>query len=418
MSKQVDIAIVGGGAAGMAAAISAARSNPHLSIVILEKNPRVGKKLLATGNGRCNLTNQRIRAACYHGDVSDGMRLLSVYPPQAVVEFFQSMGVLCREEEEGRTYPYNGQASAVLDALRKEMQRLHIQELCNFSVQKIERRDFFALYSAEGEVISARRVILACGGKASPQLSSDGLGFLLAKSMGHSVTPLVPALAPVRTDPGLVRPLKRVRVRAAVSLSEQGNTVQKENGEVQFVDAGLSGICIFQMSHYASKYASQKKLEIVLDLLPEYSERQISRLIGEIAQRYPCLPAMDILSGVINKRVGQEVVRRVLKEDISRPCRDVTEKYREKIVQTAKSFRFPVMGIFPWKQAQVTSGGIPLKEVSVPQMESKKWKGLYLVGELLNIDGICGGYNLHWAWSSGLAAGKSCAADFGGNPDD
>lgn len=423
-AKKVDIAVVGGGAAGLMAAVTAAHQckaqklSKPATIVVLEGAARVGKKLLATGNGRCNLTNTHMDISHYYGDSCLIKPILEQYTPQSVMDSFLSLGLLCREEDEGRVYPYNVQASAVLEILRRQLDDLRVEIICDFSsvsIQKISRG--FELFSNDGQIVLAKNVILAFGGKASPQLGSNGSGFTLAQSLGHSVTPLFPALVPLKTTPERAKPLKGMRSAAVASLLADGKTLKKEIGEVQFAETGLSGICIFQLSRFVSEYFATHKIcekpyefiEISLDLMPDYSKADIVDFLQKTGRLFPNLPASEMLTGLLNKRVGQEIVKHTLPQLTGKSLSSLKAFQLHAVADTIKDFRFTVTGTMPWQNAQVTAGGVPLGEVELTSMRSRKCGNLYLAGELLNIDGDCGGYNLHWAWCSGIIAGRAAA---------
>ncbi|WP_326975079.1 NAD(P)/FAD-dependent oxidoreductase [Caproicibacter sp. BJN0012] len=402
--RQADLAVVGGGASGLAAALAAAASGKRGSAVVLEKNPRVGKKLLLTGNGRCNLTNRGAGdGSHYHGDAG-AREVLDRFPPERILELFQKAGLLCRELDGGRIYPYSLQASSVLNVLRRNLDRFGVEVLCGFDVKDIRKSDGgFLLSSPEGD-LPARRVILAAGGSACPQSGSDGGGYSLAKALGHTVVPVYPSLAPVKTDPARVRPLKGVRCPVSAAFRTRGQVVRASAGEVQFTENALSGICIFELSRCFGDLRAPKDAEIALDLFSGYSLERVTGLLRAAAEGAGELSAPQLLEGFLPKALCVELSRYAFggasgvlrREDLGR------------LASAAKDFRFPVRGTFSWDRAQVTAGGVPLSELT-ESLESKKCRGLYLCGELLDVDGDCGGFNLHWAWASGLAAGKAAA---------
>ncbi|XOQ49570.1 MAG: Aminoacetone oxidase family FAD-binding enzyme [Eubacteriales bacterium] len=406
-----DIGIIGGGAAGLMAAVCAAqecrKNRIPARIAVLEANPRVGKKLLATGNGRCNLTNRNLSAEHYHGDTDLAMPLFKKYTPQRIIDQFSSLGLLCREREEGRIYPNNLQASAVLDILRFQLESLGVKTLTDFPAAAVKKTGAaFTVHSQSGTV-SAKRLIFACGGKAYPQLGSNGNGYPILKSLGHSVTGLFPALVQVKTDPARAKPLKGARSAACATLLAGGKPVKTVCGEVQFTENGLSGICIFELSRLAGELKAEKKLEIALDLLPDYTEEEVFAMLQALRKTLGLMPAEEFLGGCVNKLVGRGVIRAALRR-IPRQANEYRTDDLKAIAKTVKDFRFEVTGTLSWKDAQVTAGGVPLKEVD-ENLQSRFCPGLYLAGELLNIDGDCGGFNLHWAWSTGMAAGTACA---------
>lgn len=406
-----DIGIVGGGAAGLMAAVCAAqecrKSRIPAKIAVLEANPRVGKKLLATGNGRCNLTNRNLSAEHYHGDTSFVLPILKQYTAQVIIDQFASFGLLCREQDEGRVYPNNLQASAVLDILRFQLESLGVKTLTDFSVTAVKKSGTgFTVHSQSGTV-SAKRLIFACGGKAYPQLGSNGSGYPILKSLGHSVTGLFPALVQVKTDPARAKTLKGARSAACATLFADEKPVKTVCGEVQFTENGLSGICIFELSRLIGELEASKRLEIALDLLPDYTGEEVFAMLETLRKTLGLMPAEELLAGCVNKLVGRGVIRAALRR-IPRQANEYRTDDLKAIAKTVKDFRFEVTGTLSWKDAQITAGGVPLKEVD-ENLQSEFCPGLYLAGELLNIDGDCGGFNLHWAWSTGMAAGTACA---------
>lgn len=412
--ESVDVVVIGAGASGLMAGVclaeEAVRRHRKEKILILEAAQKPGRKLLATGNGRCNITNSNINSKKYHGDYKLARSVLEKYPAQAVMRKFSSLGLFFREEEEGRVYPYSAQASAVLDLLRFRLDTLGVEIRCGVKVSSCQKQgSVFLLSSEEGPILQARKIVLTTGGKASPQLGADGRGFLLAQKMGHTVTPLFPSLVPVRTAPERVKALKGMRSRATVRLLVNGRVWKKERGEVQFTENGLSGICMFQLSRTVSEIFSpqtrkktENSVEISIDLMPEYSEKE---LLEQLLQRRFLLKevaSLDFLTGMINKRVGQEIIRISLKNCPS-TVGQLTAEMCARIAAAVKDFRFPCLGVMSWQNSQVTAGGIPLTEINLDTMESEICPGLYFAGEILNVDGDCGGFNLHWAWASAMA---------------
>ena len=403
-----DIAVVGGGASGLAAALTAAErakgTGAPLKIVVLEKNPRVGKKLLMTGNGRCNLTNLHAEPERYHGDAQAASEILRRFPPERVVGMFREHGLLCRALEAGCVYPYSLQASSVLNMLRYGLEAAGVETLCDFPVRRVENiPGGFAAVSDE-KAVKARKLIIAAGGRACPQSGSEGDAYELLKPFRHTVTRLSPALVQVRTDVKRVRPLKGVRCMASASLVVGGDRVATTRGEVQFTENSLSGICIFELSRNVGD-CGEKTPEIVLDLAPEYKAEELAALLGAQARVCGEMPASVATEGILNKALGVEVTKAAL-SGASAPAGSLTAGDIRRIAETMKRFRFPVQGTLSWQNAQVTAGGVPLAEVDAG-LQSRFCKGIYLCGELLNVDGDCGGFNLQWAWASGIAAGLS-----------
>jgi len=409
MQTKIQLAIVGGGASGLMAAITAAEMyQGNKRITILESAPRVGKKLLATGNGRCNLTNMNANISHYYCYTKFIQTILNTYSPKRVIETFQALGLLCKEETEGRVYPYSLQAAAVLDLLRLKAEALHIETICYCCVIGLKASNQkFVLTTSSQETIVAEQVIIATGGKSAPQLGSHGSGYLLAKQMGHAVTSVYPALTLLRTPPEYVKSLKGMRSHAVATLLCNRKVIRHEKGEVQFTEHGLSGICMFQFSrHVAMGIANKNKLSVSLDFMPEYSVATLVDHLTHIVKIYPQIPAIEILSGFINKRVGQAVVKTALANSNATLSGQLSKSEIMLIANMIKRFLFPCIGVADWKQAQATAGGVSLEQLT-ESLESRLHCGLYFAGELLNIDGDCGGYNLHWAWISGMTAGKA-----------
>ncbi|MDD5953064.1 MAG: aminoacetone oxidase family FAD-binding enzyme [Oscillospiraceae bacterium] len=414
MADVAEIFVVGGGASGMAAAITASQTLQKQKqpgrVLLLEKEPRIGKKLLATGNGRCNLSNLAAGPSHYHNGGSWASPLLRDYPAKAVIRAFEQMGLLCRSDGEGRVYPYNLQSSAVLEILRLQLQRNGVQVVCDCPVTAMQKKGaVFQLTTPKGNWFS-RRVILSTGGRAAPKLGSDGSGAALAKTLGHTICPQFPALSPLCCDGAASLGLKGMRSQAVVSLLDNGNVCQTEQGEVQFTDYGLSGICVFQLSGQALELLNKgHSVTLSLDLMTEWKQEQLTKKIAGQGKRYPELPTLSLLCGFINQKVGQAVVKQALGKQIPQKAGDCRYDQYEQISKTVKAFRFSVTGSPGWDSAQVTAGGVDCKEVDGTTMASRRCRGLYLTGELLSLYGDCGGFNLHLAWSSGMAAGQACA---------
>lgn len=406
--EQWNIAVIGAGASGLIAAYQAAKALGPGSVLLLEGNPKPGKKLLATGNGRCNLTNLHIAPQHYHGDVALAAPLLARYPAQRVMDAFGGMGLLCRADGEGRVYPNNLQAAAVLQTLWDACREAGVTERWAFPCREIRpEKGGFLLHGPEGQRLFARQCILACGGQASPKHSCPGGGYALAEALGLPVTGLRPSLVPLKSPAKALRSLKGMRCKARAALYCQGEAVYAESGEVLFGDGALSGICIFNLSARLGETAPAG-LEVSLDLLEAMEEAQVLAYLKGLRAAHPQRPAGELFAGALNLRVGWELVKS-LNIPGDKPLSRLGDRDLARAAGLAKDWRFPVTGPGPWESAQVTAGGVPLREVDPETLESKKHPGLYVTGELLNIDGDCGGYNLHWAWATGLAAGTAAA---------
>lgn len=409
--RRCKAAIIGAGASGLMAACTAARTLGKGNVILLEASPKPGRKLLATGNGRCNLTNQSIEAGRYHGDPIPP-QLLAAFPGARIVDEFRRLGLLTRTDPQGRVYPNSLQAAAVVRALCGACRQAGVELVCSFPAESLRPvRGGWLITAGDGREIFAQRCVLACGGKASPKLSG-GAGYGLARELGHTVTPLFPSLTGLRVPEKQVKPVKGMRCRAEASLYRDGALVGRESGEVIFGERGISGICVMNLSA-GMRGKEIKGVALSLDLLESFSPSQLLEYLEELCLSQPELPAGELLAGAINIRVGQEVIKRggiPLSAPLSRLTRDQLRRTAEGV----KAFRLPVSGTLGWDDAQVTAGGIPLSQVDPETMESRICPGIYITGELLNVDGDCGGYNLHWAWTTGLLAGRALAAAWKG----
>lgn len=400
MAKQWHTLIVGGGASGLAAAVFCARRIGGEQVILLEKAPRVGKKLLATGNGTCNITNRRADVSHYHGaDASFTAPALEAFSPQACIDFFESLGVVCSSREEGREYPLCEQAAAVLDCLRLELKALGVTEQCEAVVTAIRPESgAFAVMTAN-ETLRAKHVILATGGAAAPALGGSAEGYALATTLGHRKTPLFPSIVQVKTDTTFVKAMKGLRTDATVSFLLNGKPLCRYTGELLFTEYGISGPAVMQISRAVGDWERRKNgtMEAVIDLLPALSEKA---LIAQLSAR-PARMAEDFLTGLLHKRIGQTVCRAA-----GLSLSDMVTDYRT-LAAIIKRFTVKVMGTQGFGGAQVTAGGIDTRDVDPITLESRLVPHLHLIGEMLDVDGDCGGYNLHWAWASAYAAAQA-----------
>lgn len=401
--KQIntEIAVIGGGAAGLVAAAEAARTGAR--VLILEKLPRVGKKLLLTGNGRCNLGNRDRSMKNWHGSLAQCEKILSAFG--AAEDFFKARGLFCRADNEGRLYPISNTAASVLDALRFDAAAYGVEIRCDCPVTAISaERGGFLLDTPQGAVY-AKKVIFAVGGAAAPSCGTDGSGFRLIEKW-HTPSVLQPALAPIRTDAKMVSALKGMRLSASVSLDAGTKHIADSVGEVQFTDGALSGICVFNLARYVD---SNQRQTLSLRLLPEWEDDSVRKSIKTLFAQRSLLPAEDLLTGLVPKRVGQ-VILKSCGIAPSVPAGQIPREARTLLSERFLCWSFPVRGVAQFQNAQVTAGGIRGEEVDESLM-SKRCKGLYFAGECLDVDGDCGGFNLQWAWASAVCAGRAAAKD-------
>ena len=418
------IGIIGGGASGMAAAIAAARADGHLAseIVILEKKDRIGKKILATGNGKCNLTNLSFSIdtaeAYYHCDKPALLkRVFSHFSAQDTLDWFASMGMLTTSQN-GYVYPLSKQASTVLDTLRFELERLGVCIVTECEITHIERRKDgtpgFAVHT-QTDSWQFERLILSCGSPAGERPGEGRDGYAYAKALGHTVRKPLPALTALRCEGDIWKGMAGVRCDCAIclTLGEGREEVRLwERGELQLTDYGLSGIPIFQMSGQAARALENgKRLRATLDFLPEYREEgeESWKALVERKMAMGEGRTLEVLfCGLVNKKILQAL----MKKHGLKPQEIAGLSLRKRILRVFEDLRaFPavVTGTNSLQNAQVCTGGVPLSQVK-ETLESLRCAGLFLTGELLDVDARCGGYNLQWAWSSGTLAGSSAAA--------
>lgn len=503
-SRKRTVAVIGGGAAGMVAAIEAARAGAIVTLI--EKNAQLGKKLATTGNGRCNYTNldmvDRIggKFRGFHPEFAEAA--LDVLPPEAVLDWFREIGVEPRFRG-SYVYPNSDQASAVVDALREELHRLSVKVHYNAEVKSVQRVDADAeaspvkvpmpgkMASADGAaasqipqkrdaayfliqctdaVVKADRVILAAGSKAAPKTGSNGDGYFIARKLGHRIVPYVPALCGIRCAGDAFKALAGIRTEAALELVIDGHCVDREAGELQLVDYGISGIPVFQLSRYAA-YALQegKKAAVYINFLPGFTEGNVSaeaavrdserniplgsavrdseqvssaaeasmtevsgakntqnaqkelrgsavedpkdralQLFRQRQQRLAGRKMESFFTGLLHQKLGQQLLRMAnVRPEL--PVAELSEKQLRSLASLSVRFKAECVEMNGFQQAQVVAGGVDTSEVDPCTMASRLVSGLYFAGEVLDIDGICGGYNLQWAWASGFVAGRHAA---------
>ncbi len=400
-----DVIIIGGGAAGLAAAIWAKRHRPNLQVLVLEAGDRVGKKVLVTGNGQCNITNKNLHLRAYHG--ADASFCAPILQKNNTPAFFASLGVEVVYTPGGKAYPRSYQASSVVDALRFGAEEAGVEVLCSQKVTSVQQTASGFTVTANG-TYRAKAVLVACGSVAGGKLGSDS-GYKLLKAFGHTLIEPKPAIVQVKTETEYVRQLKGVKVEAGVTLLCGGKSVRKEQGEVLFCDYGLSGPPVLQVSRFVGQ---GKPCHIVLDLCPDLPEEALTHRLMQRVEQLQKRTMLEFLSGFLNKRLGQ-VVLKYAGYGLSSPVSALTAADCTKIAAAVKSFTVSALGTTGFSNAQVAAGGIATAGFSQETLMSKKVPGLFAAGEVLDIDGDCGGYNLEWCWAAGRVAGIA-AADYAG----
>ena len=411
-SHMFDIIIVGGGAAGMMAAITAARNGA--SVCILERKERLGKKILATGNGKCNYTNQLQHISCYRGSEETFIKaVLTQFPMEETVAFFKEIGIYPKERN-GYFYPHSEQAASVADALEAECKMLGVQIYLEQYVTAIKQEKRIFCVSAKNKEqelkqYKAYKLILAAGGMAAKVHGSDGSGYTLAKQLGHSLVKPLPAIVQLKAQGSFFKTLAGVRTEGHISLWIDEKKVTEEFGELMFTAYGLSGIPVMQVSRFAAEGLANKKTVIAkLDLFPELQKQA---LYDEILRRFERAKGKhtyeQALVGLLNHKLNYILLKEAGFEPTQTPSGKLKEA-TERFVKQVKQFTVPISDTNGFDNAQACAGGVSTKELT-SQMESKLVPGLYIVGELADVDGTCGGYNLQWAWSSGYVAGYHAA---------
>ena len=398
------VLIIGGGASGMAAALSAAQ-NAANQVTLLERQARVGRKLLATGNGRCNLTNRNLGLENYHGKapqfVLPALRQHGIEPTLAA---FRALGLVTVTESSGRVYPFSDQANSVVDVLRFALDAAGVTVVCGCEVCEVKKKARgYQARAVTGEAYYGDRLIVAAGGCAGRKLGGTEAGYDLLRSLGHDCTPLFPSLVQIRTETDFVRALKGVRADGRITLKSGGHAAAMSEGELQFTEFGVSGPAAFELSRAVSTGSGAQTL--LIDLCRSLSEEELLALLSARRERFPLLAAEELLTGLLQSRLGKTVVRRA-GLDASGPLSALTDGQLHAVCRLIKCFALEVTGVMGMDSAQVTAGGIRTAQFRADTLESRIAPGVFACGEVLDIDGDCGGYNLQWAWSSGWLAGR------------
>ena len=396
----MNVCVIGGGAAGMLAALTAAE-NGH-RVLLLERQSRVGRKLLATGNGRCNLSNYHVSPAHYHGGAGFCDFALSQFDVGETLQYFASLGLLTVSEANGRIYPMSNMAGSVLDVLRYALERPEIDLQTGQTVTAIRKMPEGFSVKTETDTFSARCLILAAGGAAGSKVGGGMDGYRLAKSLGHHRTALYPSLVQLKTDPTYPRALKGVKAQCGISICRGSQVLARNSGEVLFTEYGVSGPAIFDLSRSVS--AGGSDLTCLLNFFPDWEEAEVLHWLSQRQAAMAAHEASTLLTGSCHTRLGQMICKSA--GFTNQRAAGLTRDDLRRIARQATHFALPITGTCGFDQAQVTAGGLDTSEFDPRTLQSRLVPGLYACGELLDIDGDCGGYNLQWAWSSGRLAGR------------
>ena len=395
-----DVIIIGGGASGMMAALAAAEKGCR--VTLLERQSRVGRKLLATGNGRCNLTNHNASPARYHGGDGFCAYALNAFDVGATLQFFASLGLLTVAEDSGRVYPMSNMAGSVLDVLRYALEQPAIEVVTGQTVTAVKKTANGFTVRTEMDAFAAGKLILAAGGCAGSKVGGVMDGYRLAKALGHHRTALYPSLVQLKTDPTYPRALKGVKAECGITVLRGSGIVAENRGEVLFTEYGVSGPAIFDISRAVA--TGGEGLVCALDFFPDWDLREVLDWLRMRRQTMQAHEASTLLVGSCHTRLGQMLCKAA--GFTSQPAADLTDSDLERIARQAKHFALPITGTCGFDQAQVTAGGLCTDEFDPETMKSRLVPGLYACGEVLDVDGDCGGFNLQWAWASGRLAGR------------
>ncbi len=402
MENYIDVAIIGGGASGLCTALSLKQKNINISVAVFEQLQRVGKKLITTGNGRCNITNKNLSLKRYHSENPEFFKFaLNKYSNCFAENFFNGLGVLFKSEED-KVYPYSLQASSVVDALRFGIDRMGVKLYLETEITDTIKKNGNYIICSNDKKYFAKTVVIATGLlSGGKKLGSSGSMLKILKNKGYSVIPTTPSIVQIKTDNSVTKSLKGIKVEADATLVFNDKKLKTESGEVLFCDYGLSGPPILQLSREVSR--KNGKFYILLDLMPEYSFDDLVALLNDRTKALSDSCLEEFFTGMLNKRVGQQLIK-----FIGKPLKDNTQTLSQKDIKALafliKNLRFEVLGTTGFENSQVTAGGLDTEGFEDKTMMSKKDKGLFAVGEVLDVDGDCGGFNLQWAWSSAFCA--------------
>jgi len=398
--------IIGGGAAGLTAALIS--KNLGIDVAILEGTDRIGKKILTTGNGRCNISNANINTNRYHSENPYFFQqTLDSFNVDQTVNFFATLGIPLVTLEGGKMFPMSMQASSVIDILRLAIEEKHIPVYTNTKAKEITKKNnSFKISTPDNVTYECDKLIIAAGGKSAPKTGSDGSGYTLAKQLGHSVISPVPALVQLKLDYSRLKALSGVKFDGYAEIFINDEFAQKEFGEILFTDYGISGPPILQLSRAASYGLSENKVvSLFIDMLPNIQFEDLQGFLENHWSLFGNRSINDSLVGVINKKIIPIILKQAKIEDIHKPCCDLDSTEKKAMYSLLKQWKFKVSGTNSFSNAQVTAGGINTKEINPETLESNIVPNLFFAGEILDVDGDCGGFNLQWAWSSGAIAG-------------
>ncbi len=393
-----DYIIIGAGASGCICAIEALKKGKK--VLLIEHKDRILKKVLVTGNGRCNFTNKNASFKNYYGNNKELIKnLFKKYDSNCVIKYFEELGILAREEAKGKMYPNSMQASSIVDAIRNSLEYLGVTLLVNTEIEKAYKKgDIFYVNEYKG-----KKLVISTGGCSYKQLGSDGSGYDIAKSFGHTLTKLNPVLVQLMAEKEYVKGLEGIRQDVDLKVYKDDKLLRSDFGELLFTPYGISGPTIFNTSYLTALYGFD--LDFVVDFMPEINKEKLKEYLLERRDKLYFLEAVDFLNGVLHKKLGMFLLKKSGLDKLNIPCYEIKDKYLDSLVENIKAYKIKAYDTMGFKQAQVTAGGIDSDEVDI-SFQSKIHKNLYFIGEVLDIFGDCGGYNLQFAFASGLSVGS------------
>ncbi len=405
MKEYRDIVIIGGGASGIACAIKAAENNRYKKITILEKQSKIARKLLSTGNGRCNFTNINANRSNYHGSFAKYVdAVFEKYSPDRIIDNFKSYGLVSKVESEGRVYPYSNHASSVVDILRLQLDSLNIEIVCDCEVESVSKNKGNFQINTNVYTYFSKKVVFTSGSLAGNNLGGSMKGVQILQGLGHSYSHISPALCPIMVKSNVLLSIKGIRSTGKVALLCDDKVIKEEFGEIQFTEKALSGICIFNLATYIKE---KHNYLIKVSLLPDYSENQLKEMMKYRVNTLGNRRCEDFVTGLFHKKLGLALLKECNISPLSKPIKELTGKEIDKLTNIINNWIFTVTGLADFSKSQVVSGGIKGNEINPNTMESKIIPNLYICGEAIDIDGDCGGFNLQFAFASGFLAGEN-----------
>jgi hypothetical protein len=404
--NKYDIAIIGAGAAGSMAAIWASKNGK--SVVLIERNQQIGRKILATGNGRCNITNLKASSKNYFGAPSSFVdSVLKQFDPKDAIKYFESLGIILKEEDNSRIFPRNNQAESVVSALSEEITRSNIDLKLNSLARRIEKNDNWHVKLDSGEEIISEELIVTTGGKSSHQFGSSGDGYFWAEKLGHKIVPTFPALTPIEIKENWVKMAQGIKLEGRVSVILNDKEINSKTGDLIFTHFGVSGPAVMAQARFIAPLIG-KNVKLHIDLYPDRDFKSLLTSLNSIIDVNGAKSIKNCLGGMIPNNLANLIIEN-LEINPDKKSAEISKIDREKIIKTLKNIELTPIQTRSFKESQVTRGGIDSAEINQETLESKIVAGLYFAGEIIDVDGESGGFNLQWAWSSGYVAGVSAS---------